>query len=144
MIAVDTNILVAFLRTEYPDHGRIRSLVAALAEGSLPWAIPWPCIHETLAVVTNPRIFKVPLDSPRALDAVAALLESPTLRAIAEGPAYWPVLHRLVTEAAVTGPRIHDARIAAICLSNGVSELWTADRDFSRFPSLRIRNPALA
>ena len=35
-------------------------------------------------------------------------------------------------------------RIAAICLSNGVSELWTADRDFSRFPALRTRNPALA
>jgi toxin-antitoxin system PIN domain toxin len=144
VIAVDTNILVAFLRSEYPDHGRIRSHVAALAEGPLPWASPWPCIHEVLAVVTNPRIFKVPLDPPHALDAIAALLESPTVRAIAEGPAYWPIFQRLVTAAAVTGPRIHDARIAAICLSSGVSELWTADRDFSRFPSLRTRNPAVA
>ncbi len=36
---------------------------------------------------------------------------------------------------------VHDARIAAICLAHGVSELWTADRDFSRFPELKARNP---
>jgi predicted nucleic acid-binding protein len=36
---------------------------------------------------------------------------------------------------------VHDARIVAICLHHGVSELWTADRDFSRFPSLKTRNP---
>ena len=33
--------------------------------------------------------------------------------------------------------------IAAICLSHGVSELWTADRDFSRFPDLRVCNPLI-
>jgi predicted nucleic acid-binding protein len=36
---------------------------------------------------------------------------------------------------------VHDARIAALCLSHGVCELWSADRDFSRFPALRTRNP---
>jgi predicted nucleic acid-binding protein len=39
------------------------------------------------------------------------------------------------------GARIHDARIAAICLQHGVRELWTADRDFSRFPQLKTFNP---
>ena len=36
---------------------------------------------------------------------------------------------------------MHDARIAAICLGNGVAELWSADRDFGRFPELRVVNP---
>jgi len=36
---------------------------------------------------------------------------------------------------------VHDARIAALCLHHRVDELWSADRDFSRFPELRIRNP---
>jgi hypothetical protein len=31
-----------------------------LAEGSGAWSIPWPCVHEFVAVVTNPRIWKVP------------------------------------------------------------------------------------
>ena len=30
-----------------------------------------------------------------------------------------------------------------MCVSHGVTELWTADRDFSRFPSVPTRNPLL-
>jgi predicted nucleic acid-binding protein len=43
----------------------------------------------------------------------------------------------------VVGPRIHDARIAALCIQHGVDEIWTADRDFSRFPGIKTRNPLL-
>jgi predicted nucleic acid-binding protein len=32
-------------------------------------------------------------------------------------------------------------RVAALCQSHDVRELWTADRDFSRFPALTVRNP---
>jgi len=52
-----------------------------------------------------------------------------------------PAIARLAQRARIVGPRIHDARIAAICLNHGVRELWTADRHFSDFPSLKIRNP---
>jgi predicted nucleic acid-binding protein len=34
--------------------------------------------------------------------------------------------------------------VAAICLHNGISMLWTADRDFSRFPELKTSNPLIA
>ena len=94
--------------------------------------------------MTNPRIFREPLSSQHAADAIDALLESPTARLIAEAPGYWPILRQLVTETKVAGPRIHDARIAAVCLAHGVTELWTADRDFSRFPALRTRNPCVS
>jgi len=46
-----------------------------------------------------------------------------------------------LSKARVQGPAIHDARIAVICLNHGVERLLTADRDFSRFPSLRVENP---
>jgi len=51
------------------------------------------------------------------------------------------VLRDLIVVSRVAGPKIHDTRIAAICLAHGVSQLWTADRDFSFFPSLRTHNP---
>ena len=50
-------------------------------------------------------------------------------------------LREIALAGKISGPRIHDARIAALCLHHGVSELWTADRDFSLFPQLRTRNP---
>jgi predicted nucleic acid-binding protein len=39
------------------------------------------------------------------------------------------------------GPRTPDARIAALCIANRITTLWTADRDFSRFPQVRVANP---
>ena len=53
------------------------------------------------------------------------------------------MLRELLHTSSIGGARVHDARIAAICLSNGVRELWTADRD-GRFPALRTRNPLTA
>ncbi len=45
----------------------------------------------------------------------------------------------MVEHAKIDGPRVHDARIVALCLGNGVSQLWSADRDFGRFPALAVR-----
>jgi hypothetical protein len=35
---------------------------------------------------------------------------------------------------------VHDARLAAIRLDHGMTELLKMDRDFSRFPLLRTRS----
>ena len=39
------------------------------------------------------------------------------------------------------GAQFHDARIAAMCMENGVTTLWTAERDFSAYPQLRCQSP---
>ena len=75
------------------------------------------------------------------MDQVESWLESPSVVLLAEGDAYWPALRAELERARVAGPRIHDARIAALCRLHGVVELWTADRDFTRFPELHTRNP---
>ncbi len=143
MIALDTNVLVAFHRAEYAHHEAAVAVLRDLAESPAPWAIPWPCVHEFLAVVTNPRIFKRPSPPATALAVMQAFMESPSLRLLAETPDYWPLLTALVEKGDIVGARIHDARIAALCLHAAVKELWTLDRDFSRFPALRCRNPLI-
>lgn len=141
MIAVDTNVLVYAHRADSPHHRRALEVVQGLAQDSVPWAIPWPCLHEFLAVVTHTRIYRPPTDLAVALEAVKALTATPSLQVLAEGRDHARLLSDLLESADVTGPRVHDARIAAICLSHGVRELWSADRDFSWFPRLRVVNP---
>ena len=141
MIAVDTNLLVYGHREDSAWHDLAYAKIAGLAEGRAPWAIPWPCIHEFLAVVTHPRIYAPPTPLSMAIDQVEAWLESPTLILLAETEEFWPELRAFLEQGRVAGPVIHDARVAAICRDHGVRELWTADRDFSRFPSLTVRNP---
>ena len=144
MIAVDTNILVYAHRKDSAWHAAAREALAGLAEGRAAWAIPWPCLHEFLAIVTHPRIYRPPTPLPIAIDQVSAWLESPTLVRLAENDAYWDVLRDSLSAGRIAGPQVHDARIAALCLAHGVRELWTHDRDFGRFPSLTVRNPLVA
>jgi predicted nucleic acid-binding protein len=50
-------------------------------------------------------------------------------------------LKSLIAQGKVVGPKVPDGRVAAICLHHGVSELWSADPDFSRYAQLAVRNP---
>lgn len=141
MIAVDTNLLVYAHRRDSEWYEAAFDRVRELAEGEAAWGIPWPCVHEFLAIATHPAIHDPPTPLERALDQVDAWLESPTLVLLAERGGYWERLRELTDDAKASGPRIHDARVAALCLEHGVRELWSADRDFSRFPELTVRNP---
>jgi toxin-antitoxin system PIN domain toxin len=143
LIAVDTNILVYAHREDSPFHAVAIERLAELAEGPATWAIPWPCLHEFLSIVTHPRIYVPPSPLTRALEQVDAWLGSPTLALLAESATHWSTLRALLVAGRVTGPRVHDGRVAALCRQHGVRELWSADRDFSRFAGLAVVNPLI-
>lgn len=140
MIAVDANVLVYAHRADSSFHGSADRAVRDLAQGPESWALPWPCLHEFFSVVTNPRLFREPSPPEVALNQIAYWLESPTVRLLSESPTHLVMLTDLARSANVVGSQIHDAKIAAICLSHGVRELLTMDRDFSRYPSLTTRS----
>ncbi len=54
MIAVDTNLLVYAHRPETPFHERAQDVLTAAVGGTEPVSVPRPCVHEFLAVVSNP------------------------------------------------------------------------------------------
>ena len=60
MIAIDTNLLVYAHREDTPWHTAAYRCIEQLAEATEPWAIPWPCVHEFLAISTHPRIYNPP------------------------------------------------------------------------------------
>lgn len=84
MIAVDTNILVYAHRRDLPRHDPARDAVTGLTSGRRRWAIPWPCVHEFLAIVSNPRIFRQPTPAAHALYQVRVWLASPAAAALGE------------------------------------------------------------
>ena len=144
MIAVDTNILIYAHREESEWHQQADKCLTQLAESQQPWAIPWPCIHEFLAITTNPRIYKPPTPMSVAKEQVSYWLESPTLSLLGEKLGYWKALAELLDAGQIKGAMVHDARIAALCKQQGVAELWTADRDFNRFQTLKVVNPLVS
>lgn len=141
MRALDTNVLVHAEIVTSPFHAVARRLLQDAAEGPAPWAIPWPCVYEFLRVVTHPRVYHPPMPVPAALADVRALIASPSLLLLAETPRHPDIMASIVEASGVTGNLLHDARIAALCVEHGVSELVTGDRDFARFPGVHVVNP---
>ena len=141
MIAVDTNILVYAHRSDSPWHAAALRELTGLARGQARWAIPWPCVHEFLAIVTHPGIYRPSTPLITAVDSVRVWVDSPSCSTIGEGPGYLDHLAAVVEKGQAVGGMIHDARVAAICLYHGVALLWSADRDFSRYPRLKTANP---
>ncbi len=141
MIAVDTNFLVCAHREDSPWPGKALERLTRLANSGNPWAITWSSVHEFLAIVTHPKIYNPPTPLATALDSIRAWNDSPGMRLLGEGSGYYEMFSKLATKGKIKGPRIHDARIASVCLHHGVKKLWTADRDFSAFPDLSCENP---
>jgi len=141
MIAVDTNILVYAHRADSPYHQHALQAVTELAEGQTAWAIAWHCLAEFFNIVTHPKIYAPPSMPEQAIAQIEAWMASPTLSVLSETNLSWASLKPLLLNANVQGPKVFDARIAALCLEHGVTELLTADRDFAAFPKLATKNP---
>jgi len=72
VIGLDTNLLVYAYREDSPWHDRAYTRVVELAEGRLSWAIPWPCLHEFIGIITHPRIYTPPTPLAQATDQIEA------------------------------------------------------------------------
>lgn len=141
MIAIDTNILVYAHRPELQFHAVARKVMTEVAEANSPWSVPIHCLVEFTSVVTNQKLWRAP-SSPADVEAqVAAWLSSPSAAVLGEDRDFWPVFAECLKQSKTGGGAVHDTRIAACCRYHGVGELWSADRDFGRYPWLRVRNP---
>ena len=141
MIAIDSNILIYAHRRDSIWHEPASRSIDDLVASNRPWMIPWPCIHEFYSISTNPKIYEPASTTAEAISQINHWLESPTLSLQSEGIDYWSTLQDWLQRLRIVGPQVHDARIAVICATSGVDELWSADRDFSRFAQIKVVNP---
>lgn len=141
MNAIDTNILVYAHRADNPWHAKARRFLETSLVGNTSVGIPYHCLVEFFGIVTNPRIFKNPTSSEDALSQCRNLLQAPALMLLTESGDSFDSLAGLLASSRVVGSSVHDARVASVCIENGVNTIFTLDRDFSRFKPLKAENP---
>jgi len=89
-------------------------------------------------------MFAKPATMDEALDQLHAWAASPWFVFLPEAGDHLVHFADLARASHTVGARVHDAKIAAICLGHDVDELWSVDRDFRKFPGLRVVNPLVA
>jgi len=140
VIVVDANLLIYSYDADSSDHGKSRAWVEKTFSGSEGVGLSWHSISAFLRVVSNRRLPGSRLTLKHAVQIVEEWLELPNVRILVPGEHHWPVLRRMIVEGQASGPLISDAQLAALTIEYG-GVLYSADRDFARFPGLRWMNP---
>jgi uncharacterized protein len=136
----DVNVLVHALREDSPRHAPCRSWLQAVLDGDEAFGVADLVLSGCIRVATHPRVFRTPTPLDVAVSFVEAVRGQPHAVPIVAGPRHWELFTRLAREAGAKGNLVPDAYLAALAIESG-SEWITTDRDFSRFPSLRWRDP---
>ena len=144
MFAVDTNLLVYAAVRIAPNHERARRWLATCSTGRELWVTTWSVLYEFLRVTTH-RKSPAPLPLRDAELFVAELFQAPLFSVLVETDRHEAVLAELALEYPhLAGNIMHDLHTVALMREHGIREIYTADKDFTRFRELRVVNPLVA
>ena len=138
---VDANVLVYASNEADRAHAPARSLVERLAAGPELVYLFWPVLMGYLRIVTHPAILPRPLAPAAAVANVAALLRPPHVRAPGESAGFWDVFRSGADSRRLRGNAVPDGHLVALMRENGVTTIYTRDRDFRRFDGIRVEDP---
>lgn len=140
-VAIDANVLLYASDEQSPRQRTALELLERLAAGPGLVYLFWPVAMAYLRIATHPSVFDHPLAPEVARANLGTLIERPHVRCPGEANGFWTVYLNTVGEDVIRGSLVTDAHIAALLRQHGVGTIWTADRDFRRFPDITARDP---
>jgi len=143
VILVDASVLLYAYEPRSEHHQSCRSWLEKAFSGEEPVCLAWVTILAFIRIITNPVVFEFPLTASEATEVVGSWLARPAVFVLEAGERRWELLRTLLTERELSGAHVVHAFLAALALENGAT-LVTTDRDFSRFPKLRLSDPTAA
>ncbi len=139
---VDTNMLEYAVNRDCQEHRAAMTALEGWLCGSVPWALTWSIVYEFLRLVTDPRVFRRPLNANQAFEFLAPILASDLVYVLSATQRHEAVLRATVHELGrPTGNLFHDLHTAVLMREHGVSEIMTADSDSRKFPFVTVTNP---
>lgn len=140
MILLDANLLLYAYDSAAIAYPRAQSWLERRFSGTENIGLSWVTILAFLRISTSRRYESSPMSVEEAAVIVSGwklldnvVLVSPTER-------HWDILNDLLQKSQARGPLIMDAHLAALAIEHGAT-LCTNDRDFLRFPGLKVEFP---
>jgi toxin-antitoxin system PIN domain toxin len=140
MILVDANILVYAYNPSAERHAAAKRWLEAAVAGPVPVRLAWVTVLAFVRIMTHSQVFRRPLSLREAVAIVDEWLGHPTVSVLDAGERHWPILRGLLLDGQAAGPLSTDAYLAALAIEHGAT-LHTTDRDFARFPGLKVVDP---
>lgn len=140
---IDTNLLVYASWPDAPEHRVARAFLEKAVSGPERYGITWINVAEFVTVMSQLR----PLASPvspleGALTDIEKLLSYDFIEIVTEGKGHWECFKGILRQTGgVKGRFVHDCRIAAIMMENGVDTIFTRDSEFRRIPGIKVVDP---
>ena len=142
IVLLDSNILIYAEQDIALQYEAARSLRDQALTGEIFACVSPQILSEFFAVVTNPRRVDDPLSQQEATDQVRKYYESEELAVIYPGSRIVERMLSLLERYTIAGPYIHDLRLVATMLENGVSKIYTFNvRDFAPFSEIEVLTP---
>jgi toxin-antitoxin system PIN domain toxin len=140
MKLVDTNLLIYAYVPALEHHAAARRWFERALSEEEPVGLAWSSVLGFIRVVTNQRIFRVPLLVDRAVAVVDEWFQQQAIEIVLPTPRHWPTLREMLISGQAGGPMTTDAHVAALAREHGAT-VYSTDRDFRRFPGVRVVNP---
>ncbi len=138
---LDVNVLVYAADQTSNRHTRARALLDHVATSPAITYLLWPVLLGYVRIITHPLILQSPLSPEAAIADIDELVHRPQIVTVGEGERFWETFKRVATTAAPRGNLVPDAHLVALMAENGVSTIWTGDRDFRRFSGISVKDP---
>ena len=140
MILLDVNLLLYAYDAAAQEHTRAVHWLERTLSGSQSIALTWHTILSFLRISTAPKMISHPLELGSAVAIVDEWLKQPNVSIVGPTEEHWRIFSRLLPKARARGSLIMDAHLAALAIEHGAT-LCTNDRDFARFPGLKVEFP---
>lgn len=139
MIGIDTNILVAFVIPEHPDHVSVRQRIIQFQQEGRRLAVTSGILAEFVHVVTDPRRFENPLSMDEALTWATFWSEAEEVVIISTDIAAHQQWLVWLEQYHLGRKRLLDTQIAATWWSAGIREIFTLNpADFRVFDTFQL------
>lgn len=139
MIVPDANLLIYAYDSKSDLQPSASRWLRQILSGPDPVGFTWLSIGAFVRISTNLTL-RNHLPMAVATQIVDEWLTRRVVRLIVPGDGHWALLRNMLIAGRVQGPTVTDAQLAALTIEFG-GILYTADRDFARFPGLRWINP---
>lgn len=141
-VLVDTGALLRLLDQTDPQHGAIRQALRALRARGDVLVTSLQNVAEFWNVCTRPASARGGLGlSVQETDRRVRILER-VIRVLPDSPTVFALWRQLVVQHSVMGVQVHDARLVAWMLAQGISHLLTLNpTDFTRYGGITPMTP---